>query len=98
MIKIRLEYENKKVKKVEIKGHALYDDYGKDIVCAAVSSIVITTVNAILRIDKDAICYDEKIFLIDVLKDNEIVNKLIDNMVDLLKQLEHDYPKNIKFL
>ena len=31
--------------KIEIKGHALYDDYGKDIVCSAVSSIVTTTIN-----------------------------------------------------
>ena len=36
-------------------GHAMFDDYGKDIVCAAVSSIVITTVNGILGIDKDSI-------------------------------------------
>ena len=28
-------------------GHAEYDDYGKDIVCAAVSMIVINTANAI---------------------------------------------------
>ena len=33
---------------IEVKGHANYDDFGKDIVCASVSSIVITTVNAIV--------------------------------------------------
>ena len=31
----------------ECKGHAGYDDYGKDIVCAAVSMLVINTINAI---------------------------------------------------
>ena len=55
MIKISIKYEENKIKEVLIKGHALYDDYGKDIVCAAVSSIVITTVNAILSINKDSI-------------------------------------------
>ena len=43
--------------KVIIKGHANYADYGKDIVCASVSSIVITTVNGILEIDREAITY-----------------------------------------
>ena len=98
MIKINLKKENEKTKEIKITGHALYDDYGKDIVCASVSSIVITTVNAILRIDKDAIECDGKDFTIKILKENKIVNILIENMISLLKELEHDYPKNIKFI
>jgi len=98
MIKVSVKKENEIIKEIVINGHACYDDYGKDIVCASVSSIVITSINAILRIDKEAICYDENIFMIRILKDDEIVNKLILNMIDLLKQLEHEYPNNIKFL
>ena len=44
MIKIK-EKDNK----IIISGHASFDEYGKDIVCASVSSIVITSINAILR-------------------------------------------------
>lgn len=98
MIKISIKKENDKIKKINITGHALYDSYGKDIVCSSVSSIVITTVNAILRIDSDAIKYDENVFSIDILKDNQIIDILIDNMLSLLKELEHDYPKNVKFI
>lgn len=98
MIKIYVKYENEKVKEIKIKGHALYDDFGKDIVCASFSSILITTINAIEMIDSDAICYNDKIFLINILKDDEIVNKLIDNMINLFHELEHDYPENIKFI
>ena len=86
--------------KIEITGHAGYDDYGKDIVCASVSSIVITTINNVLDIDEDSILYednDNKI-KIEIKKDDEIVNKLINNMVLLLENLEKDYPKNIKIL
>lgn len=97
MIKISIKYEENKIKEVLIKGHALYDDYGKDIVCAAVSSIVITTVNAILSINKDSITFDESV-VIKVIKDDEITGKLLINMINLLKELEHDYPNNIKFL
>lgn len=98
MIKISINKENEKIKEVIIKGHAFYDDYGKDIVCASVSSIVITTVNGILSIDKDAISCDEKVFMIKVLKDDEVVNKLVNNMINLLIELSEKYPKNIKIL
>ena len=97
MIKISIKYEENKIKEVLIKGHALYDDYGKDIVCADVSSIVITTVNAILSINKDSITFDESV-MIKVIKNDEITDKLLINMINLLKELEHDYPNNIKFL
>ena len=38
---------------IVISGHANYEDYGKDIVCASISSIAITTVNAIVEFDKE---------------------------------------------
>ena len=54
MIKIKVEKNNNQYKSILIKGHALYEDFGKDIVCAAVSSIVTTTINAIEMIDPKA--------------------------------------------
>ena len=83
---------------IDIKGHALFDKYGKDIVCAAVSSIVITTVNGILSIDESSIkCVDGSGYVsIDILKDGKIVNLLISNMIHLLKELETQYKENIK--
>lgn len=96
MIKISLNEEKKEIK---ISGHALYDDYGKDIVCAAVSSIVITTINACEKFDKNSISVnDDNPLIIKVLTDNENVLLLIDNMLELLEELANDYPKNIKFL
>ncbi len=82
---------------ITITGHADFDIYGKDIICSAVSSIVITSVNAILSIDDKAISFkkDDKL-VIKILKKDEITRKLIDNMLNLLKELEHNYPKNIK--
>ena len=80
---------------IEISGHANFDNYGKDIVCASVSSIVYTTINAILNIDKEAIKYtDNKVLKIEVLKSSDTINKLINNMLDLLSDLEKQYPKN----
>ncbi len=84
-------------KKIEIKGHSNYDTLGKDIVCSAVSSIVTTTINGIISINETAINYkyQDDTMVISVLKDDEITYKLLNNMIDLLKSLAKDYPKNI---
>ena len=91
---IKVEYSNKKI---TISGHAGFADYGKDIVCASASSIIYTTVNGLLNIDSKSIKFtDNKIITIEILKDDNITNTLINNMLDLLKELEKQYPKNIK--
>lgn len=84
--------------KIEITGHSDYDNIGKDIVCSAVSSIVTTTINGIISIDSDAIDYEynRDIMEIEIKKQDDVTIKLIDNMIDLLKSLSKDYPKNIK--
>lgn len=99
MVKVFVKKENSNIKEILFKGHALYSDYGRDIVCAAISSIVITTINGILSIDKGAISYIEKPNLVIKINNNSFVcDKLIENMLNLLKELEHDYPKNIEIL
>ena len=82
---------------IEITGHSNYDTLGKDIVCSAVSSIVTTTINGIISIDHEAISYEyhDDTMLIKVLKNDDITKKLLNNMLDLLKSLAKDYPKNI---
>ena len=98
MIKVLISVKDKNIKQINIKGHADYDDYGKDIVCSSVSSITITTVNAILMFNKNYISYNEKKdnFEIIINENNDITNKLIQNMINLLTELSQDYPKNIK--
>lgn len=97
MIKVRVKRQNQKVYEVVIKGHADYDDIGKDIVCAAVSSMAITTVNGIVALD-DSIDYEENsgLLKIRVKEDTDINNKLLDNLVRMLKELSEQYPKNIE--
>ena len=87
----------KKENIIEITGHSNYDTLGKDIVCSAVSSIVTTTINGIISIDEKAISYNYKNdkMTITNLKKDEITDKLLNNMLDLLKSLAKDYPKNI---
>ena len=76
----------------------MYDDYGKDIVCSAASSIVTTTVNGILTLNKGSLAYlvGKKGMTIDIKTDDEVTQLLIQNMVNLLKELEIRYPDNIE--
>ena len=97
MIKVNVKYNNNKVYELVIKGHAGYDVHGKDIVCAAVSSMAITTINNIIALD-DSVDYEEKsgLLVIRVKRDTEVNNKLLDNLVRMLTELKEQYPKNIE--
>ena len=100
MIKVEVCKEKDLYKKVSIIGHAMYDDYGKDIVCSAVSSIVTTTINGIIALDKDSLNYEVKkegLFITNISNDIN-TQKLTNNMVSLLKELEEKYPTNIKVM
>ena len=83
---------------ITITGHTGYEDKGYDIVCASISSICITTVNAILSIDEDCIEYTDRdgYLNIKIKKHTEVVDKLINNMINLLTDLKNQYKKYIE--
>ncbi|MDO4261576.1 MAG: ribosomal-processing cysteine protease Prp [Eubacteriales bacterium] len=58
MIEIQVEKENGQYKSFHIKGHALYAEAGEDIVCAAVSALVINAINSIEQFTEDAFTCD----------------------------------------
>jgi len=97
MINVNIKKENNVITELKISGHAKYDEYGKDIVCAGVSSTLITSVNACLTFDKESIYYEEKNnFYLKNIKKDEITNKLLENLINILKSIESDYKDNIK--
>lgn len=97
MIKVILTKKDDNVNKVIINGHAGYNDFGKDIVCAAVSSTVITTINILLSLDNQSISYnDSRGLIIEVLKNDMTTKKIINVLISNLYELEKAYPKNIQ--
>ncbi len=98
MIKVIIKKSNDIINSIVIDGHSGYSEAGSDIVCASVSSICITTVNALIRIDSGCINYEDKDghLEVDIIKHSEVIDVIIDNMVDLLSELEKDYKKYIK--
>ena len=93
MIKIKVTEKN-----ISILGHANYDEYGKDIVCAAVSSVVMCSVEAISSFDTKAVDINESKDKLEIIinKTDDITEKLIKNMLNCLKEIEKKYPKNIQ--
>ena len=98
MIKVKVVKEDSIYKKISILGHAMYDDYGKDIVCSAASSIATTTINGILTLDEGSLSYqvNKEGLIIENISNDEITQKLLGNMVNLLEELEKQYPTNIE--
>ena len=92
MIKIKYNTDS-----LELSGHADFADYGKDIVCAAVSTLLTCSVNNIYSIDKESINYkdDGNKIRIEILK-NDYSKLIFNNLILMLKELANDYPKNIK--
>ena len=98
MIKVKVTKDSDMIKSVSILGHAMYADFGKDIVCSAASSIVTTTINGILSFDKEGLSYEvaKDGLTISNISSDLTIQKLINNMISLLKELENDYPTNVE--
>ncbi|MFA5459686.1 MAG: ribosomal-processing cysteine protease Prp [Bacilli bacterium] len=100
MVKVKVESNNGYINKVSISGHAQYDKLGKDIVCASVSSIAITSINAILSFYPEGISYQQSEGNLQVVvkEFNKDIDILLTNMVNMLKELERDYPHYIRII
>ena len=94
MIKVLIE-ENKLV----VTGHAGFANNGFDIVCASVSTAVMMSINQIEIFglsDNIKTEIKEGYCSIDVVIDNDIITKVISNLIYTLKDLESQYSKFIK--
>ena len=92
---IKVIYSNKWMK---VSGHANYAEYGKDIVCSSVSSLITCTVNNISVVDSSSLTYEDdgKTIYLKIINNNDISDKLFNNLILMLKDLAKDYPKNIE--
>ena len=96
MIRVEINKKNNVIESIHCIGHAGYANYGKDIVCASFSTMIITTINAILTFDQSAISYTDTndLKIINIKKDN-ITNNLLNNLVNMIYELRDNYNKNI---
>ena len=77
---------------IDLTGHSLPD------VCSGVSCIMYTTINALLKYDKDCIMFndDGEHMTLTIIKHDNIIDMLFINMYDMLSDLESDCKKFVK--
>ena len=98
MTTITIKKKDDKYHYIRVEGHTEYADEGYDIVCASISCICITTINALISIDEECVVYTEKDGFLElgIMKHDTVIDKLIENMLNLLMQLAEDYKDFIK--
>lgn len=108
MVDVNIKYKGmKNIKSIIVKGHAGYDVYGKDIVCAGISAIMYGGINALCSYIENA----EDIELIDKYeKENTLgfnmlndvymepeIQAILKTIMIQLKTIYEDYKNYISF-
>lgn len=106
MISIKVFSDQAVIKSIEMTGHAQYADPGYDIVCAAVSSQVISVENSLeqlldihcqVEVDEDQGGYLK--LILPTIKDSAIFEKaqfLLQHLVFALSVIQDNYPDFVK--
>lgn len=97
MINASLLVKKKEIKGFEISGHADFDDYGKDIVCAGVSTLAYTCINTIDQYTKEFNFTDNeelmRLFVDNKSIEVDVVLNTFKTGIEMLVQSYGDYVK-----
>lgn len=99
MIKYHFKKDHGFIKGLDVKGHALFGEYGTDIVCSAVSTALIVTVNAIETLGYKENFYakvEEGNFELHINQTNDVIEGLLINLEYTLNELAAQYKTYIK--
>ena len=97
MISVNVTFIGKDVKSLTVSGHANYDQYGKDIVCAGVSAVVTGGINALeSEIESIKIINEDNKLGVEVINSNEKIQIILNTILVQLQTIENSYKKYIK--
>ena len=92
MIQVKINSRQKQVNFV-VTGHAGFADYGYDIVCSAVSVLLMHTANHLSKAD---ISDDGKRYELAATMTNEVDQAFVSALQDTLALIAGSYPKNLR--
>ncbi|MBQ2510018.1 MAG: ribosomal-processing cysteine protease Prp [Erysipelotrichaceae bacterium] len=97
MIRAVFEAKDDRYLSLDVRGHALSDDYGKDLICASVSSIMFGFMNALdaLEEEVDIRQTDDTITVVNR-SDSETVQNYFELVIMQLKTIEASYGNFIR--
>ena len=94
MITITVKKRNGNYLEFVSKGHAGYAEEGQDIVCAAVSALIITTVNSLEKFTDDKFDVQENDGFVSIHFRNDLSERgmlLMDSLLLGLTEIAHSY-------
>ena len=97
MIKAVFHKDEDKITSFKVEGHAGYAPSGRDVVCAAVSALVVGTING-LEVLTDATfdtAMSHGFTRLDIKVPTSYSNVLINSMLLSLKCIQEEYPDNL---
>lgn len=98
MIKVTINYVQEIVHDLEVKGHAKSAEYGKDLVCAGVSSIITGALNALDAKDFN-IMIQEGLVRVNAKKEVSQHDAIVlETLIVQLRTMEESYPQFIKII
>ena len=92
MIKVLIKNNNKYITHIQIKGHADFGEYGKDLVCAGVSAIATGICNTLAK--KQFL--EKKMCAISFENGNIKMQVILETLVISLESFMEDYHQYIK--
>lgn len=100
MVKVEVNQNKNRIASIHISGHAYSADPGFDLVCAAVSSIGVGTLNALDELAHDdydlvLIESDDPVIEIKEKNSNSVGNIVLETMLIQLKTLQESHPEHI---
>ena len=99
MIRIQVRKKQDSYVSFESMGHAGYAEEGQDIVCAAVSALIITTFNAMEKFTAEQFSAEDRDGLIKADFHEENTDKgrlLMDTLLLGLTEIKEEYPEYLK--
>ncbi|MDR2828964.1 MAG: ribosomal-processing cysteine protease Prp [Acholeplasmatales bacterium] len=87
------------IKQIVIRGHSAQNKLGRDIVCASVSTLIISSINLIIRLRLDELIeyeQDNGYASVVVSNFNETLDTILINLEASLDDLENQYSAYIK--
>lgn len=91
--------DDKKISFLESEGHANFDKKGKDIVCSAVSSVLVGGINSLQNIDSYDIKINEGYIKLDTKNINSEYDAIVlETIYVQLKTIEKSYSQYVKVI
>jgi len=98
MIRVIVEYKNNSIKYLQVSGHAEFAEHGKDIVCAGVSSLLMSNVMYAQKHQFGVfeVAQEHGYVMINVEEPDARLNHLLEAVVEGITLMQEQYPEYIE--